>query len=133
MPKSLPVLFGSLVSFVVAPFAVAAAPPMEPHLLQKPALTETAIVFNYAGDLWSVDRKGGRANRLTIGVGLETAPIVSPDGRTIAFSGEYDGNTDVYTIPITGGVPKRAVLALFDRMIAGRGSTQAVPVRELLA
>ncbi len=107
MRKVLPVLFGSLVSFVVAPFALAAPPPMEPHLLQKPALTETTIVFNYAGDLWSVDRKGGRANRLTIGVGLETAPIVSPDGQTIAFSGEYDGNTDVYTIPITGGVPKR--------------------------
>ena len=107
MRKSLPVLFGSLVSFVVAPFAVAAPPPMGPHLLQKPALTETAIIFNYAGDLWSVDRKGGRANRLTIGVGIETSPIVSPDGKTIAFSGEYDGNTDVYTIPITGGVPKR--------------------------
>jgi tricorn protease len=105
--NALPVLFASFVSFAVAPFAVAAPPPMEPHLLQKPALTETTIVFNYAGDLWTVDRKGGRANRLTIGVGIETAPVVSPDGRTIAFSGEYDGNTDVYTIPITGGIPKR--------------------------
>ena len=77
------------------------------HLLQKPALTRTTIVFNYAGDLWSVDRNGGKASRLTVGVGLETAPVVSPDGRTVAFSGEYDGNTDVFTIPIEGGVPER--------------------------
>ncbi len=88
--------------------AVAAAPPREQyHILQRPALTETTIVFNYAGDLWTVPRSGGRAIRLTAGVGLETAPVVSPDGQTIAFSGEYDGNTDVFTIPINGGVPKR--------------------------
>jgi tricorn protease len=87
--------------------AAVAAPPAHPHLLQRPALTKTHIVFNYAGDLWTVERAGGKATRLTVGVGLETAPIVSPDGQTVAFSGEYDGNTDVFTIPITGGVPKR--------------------------
>lgn len=96
----------AVASFAVAPFAVA-APPAGPHLLQRPALTASQIVFNYAGDLWTVDRKGGKATRLTIGVGIETAPVISPDGQTIAFSGEYDGNTDVYTIPIGGGVPKR--------------------------
>jgi tricorn protease len=95
-----------LLSAVTAPFALA-APGNGPHLLQHPALTQTQIVFNYAGDLWTVDRKGGKAVRLTVGVGLETAPVVSPDGQTIAFSGEYDGNTDVFTIPIGGGVPKR--------------------------
>ena len=84
-----------------------AFPQTEHHLLQRPALTKTLIVFNYAGDLWTVDRNGGRANRLTVGVGLETSPVVSPDGQTVAFSGEYDGNTDVFTVPITGGVPKR--------------------------
>lgn len=94
-------------SFAVAPFAIAAPPPANPHLLQRPALTQTQIVFNYAGDLWTVDRKGGKATRLTAGVGIETAPVVSPDGSTIAFSGEYDGNTDVFTIPIAGGIPKR--------------------------
>jgi tricorn protease len=77
------------------------------HLLQRPALTRTTIVFNYAGDLWTVPREGGRAQRLTVGVGLETSPVVSPDGQTVAFSGEYDGNTDVFTIPISGGIPKR--------------------------
>ncbi len=79
----------------------------KPHLLQRPALSQAQIVFNYAGDLWSVDRKGGHATRLTVGVGIETSPVFSPDGSTIAFTGEYDGNTDVFTIPATGGVPHR--------------------------
>jgi tricorn protease len=77
------------------------------HIFQRPALSRELIAFAYAGDLWTVPRSGGRATRLTIGVGIETAPIFSPDGRTIAFTGEYDGNTDVFTIPATGGVPHR--------------------------
>jgi tricorn protease len=90
-----------------ATLCTAASPDGKPHLLQRPALSQTQIVFNYAGDLWSVDRKGGRATRLTVGVGVETSPIFSPDGNTIAFTGEYDGNMDVFTIPSTGGVPYR--------------------------
>ncbi len=77
------------------------------HLLQKPAMNKTEIVFSYAGDLWSVSRQGGLANRLTSGTGVETEPAFSPDGNTIAFTGEYDGNVDVFTVPVTGGVPKR--------------------------
>ncbi len=79
----------------------------KPHIFQHPALSRDLIVFGYAGDLWSVPREGGRATRLTTGVGIETAPVFSPDGSTIAFTGEYDGNTDVFTIPATGGVPFR--------------------------
>jgi len=79
----------------------------KPHIFQRPALSKDMIVFGYAGDLWSVSRVGGRATRLTTGVGVETAPIFSPDGSTIAFAGEYDGNTDVFTISVTGGVPFR--------------------------
>ena len=92
---------------VLANPCVSMAQSQSHHLLQRPALTATTIVFNYAGDLWTVPREGGRAQRLTVGVGIETSPVVSADGRTVAFSGEYDGNTDVFTIPITGGVPKR--------------------------
>jgi tricorn protease len=77
------------------------------HLFQSPALSRELIAFGYAGDLWTVSREGGRAVRLTNGVGLESAPIFSPDGGTIAFTGEYDGNTDVFTIPAAGGVPRR--------------------------
>ena len=79
----------------------------KPHIFQHPALSRDSIVFGYAGDLWSVPREGGRATRLTTGVGIETAPVISPDGSTIAFTGEYDGNTDVFTIPAAGGVPYR--------------------------
>ena len=77
------------------------------HLYQSPALSRDLIAFGYAGDLWTVSRDGGRAVRLTNGRGIETAPVFSPDGRTIAFTGEYDGNTDVFTIPAEGGVPHR--------------------------
>jgi tricorn protease len=78
-----------------------------PLLLQKPALSRTQIVFVYAGDLWSVPRTGGEAKRLTTSAGIETNPAFSPDGSQIAFTGEYDGNTDVFAIPADGGIPKR--------------------------
>jgi tricorn protease len=87
------------------PIAMRAA--TKPHIYQHPALSKDLIAFGYAGDLWTVPREGGRATRLTVGVGIESAPMFSPDGSTIAFTGEYDGNTDVFTIPTTGGVPYR--------------------------
>ena len=83
------------------------AQPASVHLLQRPAMNKDLIVFSYAGDLWSVPRQGGAAQRLTSGQGFETDAAFSPDGNTIAFSGEYDGNTDVFTVPTGGGIPKR--------------------------
>src|SRR6478672_12557598 len=77
------------------------------YLIHKPALSAAAIVFSYAGDLWSVPRAGGEARRLTSGTGIETDPQFSPDGTQIAFTGEYDGNVDVFVVPAAGGVPKR--------------------------
>ena len=71
-------------------------------LLHSPALSRTRIAFSYAGDLWTVNREGGTAVRLTTGIGIETLPVFSPDGETLAFTGEYDGNVDVYTIPASG-------------------------------
>ncbi len=79
----------------------------KPLLLQKPSLSKTQIAFTFAGDLWIVSRAGGEATRLTTGVGIETAPIFSPDGAQIAFTGQYDGNTDVFVAPASGGVPRR--------------------------
>lgn len=76
-------------------------------LYQQPTLSETSIAFAYGGDLWIVDRDGGRARRLTTGVGVESDPFFSPDGSQIAFTGEYDGNTDVFVLPSGGGVPRR--------------------------
>ena len=76
-------------------------------LLRNPALSRTQIALVYAGDLWSVPREGGEAKRLTTGAGVETHPVFSPDGTQIAFTGEYDGNVDVFVMPASGGVPKR--------------------------
>jgi tricorn protease len=77
------------------------------QLLQQPTVSRTHIVFVYAGDLWSVPRDGGAAARLTTGTGVESNPKFSPDGTQVAFTGEYDGNTDVFVVPAAGGVPKR--------------------------
>lgn len=79
----------------------------KPLLMQKPTLSKTRIVFSYAGNLWSVSRSGGIAQRLTSGTGPETDPIFSPDGHFVAFTGEYNGNADVYIVPAEGGVPRR--------------------------
>jgi tricorn protease len=79
----------------------------KPLLMRQPTMSRAHIVFVYAGDLWIVNREGGEASRLTTGIGTETNPQFSPDGKTIAFTGEYDGNVDIYTVPATGGVPKR--------------------------
>ncbi len=76
-------------------------------LLQSPTLNTTHIVFAFAGDLWSVPRAGGAAVRLTSGPGVEANPVFSPDGSRIAFTGEYDGNVDVFVIPAAGGNPIR--------------------------
>ncbi len=79
----------------------------KPLLLQQPALSQTGIVFALAGDLWTVGREGGVAERLTTGPGVERDPFFSPDGSLIAFTGEYDGNTDIFVVPSGGGVPRR--------------------------
>ncbi len=76
-------------------------------LFQNPTVNRSDIVFSYAGDLWSVSRRGGDAKRLTTGIGSENDPVFSPDGAWLAFTGEYDGNVDVYVVGATGGVPKR--------------------------
>jgi tricorn protease len=78
----------------------------KPLLMRQPSISRSQIVFSYAGSLWIAGREGGEARRLTTG-GHESHPIFSPDGAEIAFTGEYDGNTDVYVVPAAGGVPRR--------------------------
>jgi tricorn protease len=79
----------------------------KPLLLRHPTISHDRIVFTFANDLWSVGREGGSAIRLTTGAGAETDPVFSPDGSQIAFTGEYDGNVDVFVMPAAGGVPNR--------------------------
>ena len=85
-------------------FGVAAQGTM---LLREPTLSKESVVFIYANDLWKAPISGGDATRLTSGEGYESFPHFSPDEQWIAFSAEYDGNTDVYVIPAGGGTPKR--------------------------
>lgn len=77
------------------------------QLLREPTLSETHIVFMYANDLWITPRSGGEATRLTSAQGSERSPHFSPNGEMIAFTAQYDGNTDVYIMATSGGQPTR--------------------------
>lgn len=77
------------------------------QLLRQPTISETAVVFVYANDLWKAPLSGGDAIRLSSSDGYEQNPHFSPDGQFIAFTAEYDGNVDVYVIPSEGGEPRR--------------------------
>ena len=79
----------------------------EARILRTPAIHDDQIVFSYAGDLYSVNSDGGMARKLTTHVGFEVFPRFSPDGENIAFTGQYDGNTEVFLIPSKGGSPER--------------------------
>lgn len=76
-------------------------------LFRFPDVSETQIVFTYANDLWVMPKEGGTAVKLTSTPGVEMFPKFSPDGKNIAFTGNYDGNDDVYVVPSRGGVPAR--------------------------
>ncbi len=94
------------VMFLSAAMA-ASAQSQDTRLLRFPDVSKDHIVFTYAGDLWIVARAGGMAHRLTAHPGEEVFPKFSPDGKWIAFTGDYDGNTDVFVMPSTGGEPRR--------------------------
>ena len=79
----------------------------EARLLRFPATNGSEVVFTYAGDLYTAPLQGGEAKRLTSHVGYEMFARYSPDGKSIAFTGEYDGNREVYLMPAEGGEPVR--------------------------
>ena len=76
-------------------------------LLRFPAIHGDKVVFTYGGDLWIAPVAGGTATRLTAHPGLELFAHFSPDGKWIAFTGQYDGDEQVYVMPATGGEPKQ--------------------------
>ena len=77
------------------------------RLLSQPAISKDHIAFIYAGDLWVADIDGKNVKRLTADEGQQSSPRFSPDGSLIAFTAEYEGNPDVYIVPVSGGVPTR--------------------------
>src|SRR5438128_1039031 len=93
----------SLLMLVVAGVVRAEETPL---LATWPTVNQTNIVFSYGGYLRTVPRTGGEARQLTTG-GHETTPLYSPDGKRLAFTGQYDGNADVYVMAAEGGEPKR--------------------------
>ena len=96
-----------VVIFVFFASALAVSADSGPLPLQNPTLSKTQIAFNFGGDIWVVDRDGGDAQRLVTGTGTLSRPIFSPDGTEIAYTGNYDGNDDVYVVAASGGEPRR--------------------------
>src|SRR5215207_3915121 len=91
---------------------------IDARLFRFPDVSQSQIAFVYGGDIWIVSKTGGTANRLTSSTGEEAFPRFSPDGKTLAFSATYDGNANVYTMPVTGGIPMRLTWnASFDRVL----------------
>ncbi len=97
----------SLLWLLAAVVSITAVQGQEARLMRFPAVYNSQVVFSYAGDLYSVPVTGGIARKLTTHIGYEMFPHFSPDGKTIAFTGQYDGNTEVFTIPAEGGTPNR--------------------------
>src|SRR5881397_1678929 len=102
----------SLFGFLLLPILSASAQklPDTTRLLRFPTTNDRQIVFCYAGELYTVGKEGGVARRLTSGPGYTSFPHFSPDGSQIAFTSQYDGNTEVYVMPAEGGTPKRLTI-----------------------
>ncbi len=91
-------------SVLAAPLAAQAE---ETKLLRDPALSDNALAFAYAGDIWIANADGSNPKRLTSHAADERDPIFSPDGTKIAFTADYDGNDDVFVVDVSGGQPQR--------------------------
>lgn len=88
------------------------------RLFQYPDVSKTHITFSYGGDIWTVAKAGGMANKLSSPAGNEVFPRFSPDGSMVAFSGNYDGNMDIYVVPTMGGLPVRVTYhGMTDRLL----------------
>ena len=98
---------GLTLALVVLGALASSAQESKPLLMQNPTMSKTQIAFAYGGEIWIVDRNGGDAKRLITGTGIESGPVFSPDGSMVAYTGNYDGNEDVYVVSAAGGEPRR--------------------------
>lgn len=98
--KSLLALAGIFVLFTTSAYS-------QTKLLRFPDIRGDRVVFTYAGDLWTAPSSGGSATRLTSHPGVEVFGKFSPDGKWVAFTGQYDGDEQVYVVPTSGGDPRQ--------------------------
>jgi tricorn protease len=135
------VLLAVLVS-LIAPTSVRAASPMGYY--RQPSLHGSTLVFIAEGDVWKVPDTGGVAARLTSHPGNEATPAISPDGKTLAFVASYEGPTEVYTMPLAGGLPTRRTYGSGNniavvgwtpdgRVLAATDVYSTIPNRQLVA
>src|SRR5258705_7985750 len=95
------------ICFFTCIFSVSVFSQIDAGLFRYPDVSSSQIVFTYANDLWVMPKEGGTAIKLSSPAGVETFPKFSPDGKSIAFTGNYDGNGDIYVLPVSGGIPVR--------------------------
>jgi tricorn protease len=100
----------------------------EARLMRYPDINKNLIAFVYAGDIWTVDSNGGEARRLTSHPGMELFPKISPDGKWIAFSGEYSGSRQIFVMPSNGGTPKQLTFYNSVGLMPPRGGFDDVPL-----
>jgi tricorn protease len=100
-------IYLSIVSIFLLGILETNAEPNEARLMRFPTISANQIAFSFAGDLYTVPIDGGTASKLTSDIGYELFARFSPDGTQLAFTGQYDGNTEVFVMPSTGGEPQR--------------------------
>ncbi len=109
-------------------FRLSSAAQDEARLMRFPDINKNLVVFVYAGDIWSVDANGGEARRLTSHPGMELFPKISPDGKWIAFSGEYSGSRQIFVMPSNGGTPRQLTFYNSVGLMPPRGGFDDVPL-----
>jgi tricorn protease len=109
----------ALLFWLAAVAAAAASPAQPPRLLQHPTLSADLIAFDHGGEIWTVSRSGGTAQRIRTGLTRAQRPLFSPDGRHIAFTGTHDQNMDVYVVGTSGGTIRRLTWHPLDDLALG--------------
>lgn len=117
--RILPLALSAFIFLMNVPVSLLAIDPTDTRMVAQPAISATQIAFIYAEDLWIANKDGSNPRRLTVDEGFESNPVFSPDGKTIAFNAQYDGNTDVFIIPAEGGIPTRLTWHPYSDIVRG--------------
>ncbi len=107
------------IQFLFTSICLWAIDPNDTRLMSQPSIGQNHIAFIYAQDLWVANLDGSQPRRLTVDEGVESNPHFSPDGKTIAFTANYDGNADVFVVPVEGGIPKRLTYHPYTDQVVG--------------